>query len=138
MIFTQVMGTAGITSPIGSPPTRQRQPQRHQNLGSMVLPTTSLLMSNSILVLWSIVLSSTVSADKGEKPKQMPRATIGRPFPLHHKFLTSQSTIYPVSLALNTLFYPHRFSNFMLLIFQNTPNSYHSCSDDLFKLCNYL
>ena len=29
MIFTQVMGTAGITSPIGSPPTRQRQPQRH-------------------------------------------------------------------------------------------------------------
>ena len=24
-----VMGAAGITSPIGSPPTRQRQPQRH-------------------------------------------------------------------------------------------------------------
>ena len=29
MISTQVMGTAGITSPIGSPPARQRQPQRH-------------------------------------------------------------------------------------------------------------
>ena len=25
----KVMGAAGITSPIGSPPTRQRQPPRH-------------------------------------------------------------------------------------------------------------
>ena len=38
------MGTAGITSPIGSPPARQRQPQRHQ---MMILET----ITSSVIVI---------------------------------------------------------------------------------------